>query len=156
MHWSNYFYTDLTSFTPIQLFLKLVWILYNKKYVSIIVIFVSDVSEQMLDRYQNNIGSTLRVCWSNTRHWSNIELMLGHRLRSWPNIKLFLAHGRFLPGMWVIGGGNWAGDVCVISHSLDYKQTRGIDPILVQCWATVYDDGPTLNQYWVNASRLLA
>ena len=32
------------------------------------------------------------------------------------------------------------------------QQTRDIDPMLVQCWASVVDDGPTLNQHWVNVS----
>ena len=29
------------------------------------------------------------------------------------------------------------------------------DPRLVQCWATVYDVGPTLIQYWLNTSYWL-
>ena len=35
------------------------------------------------------------------------------------------------------------------------QQTRDIVPILVQCWFTVYDAGPTLNQQWDNVSCLL-
>ena len=35
------------------------------------------------------------------------------------------------------------------------QQTRDIDPMLVQCWSTVYDAGPTLGQHWVDVSRLL-
>ena len=35
------------------------------------------------------------------------------------------------------------------------QETRGIDPILVKCWDSVVDGGPTLNQYWVHASCLL-
>ena len=34
--------------------------------------------------------------------------------------------------------------------------TRGIDPMLFQCWVDVKDVGPTLKQQWVNASCLLA
>ena len=30
-----------------------------------------------------------------------------------------------------------------------------IEPLLVQCWSTVYDVGPTLNQQWLNISFLL-
>ena len=30
------------------------------------------------------------------------------------------------------------------------QETRVTDPSLVQCWSTVYDAGPTLNQQWVN------
>ena len=35
------------------------------------------------------------------------------------------------------------------------QQTRDIVPMLVQCWSTVYDAGPTLNQQWDNVSCLL-
>ena len=34
-------------------------------------------------------------------------------------------------------------------------QTRAIEPLLVQCWSSVYDAGPTLNQQWLNGSCLL-
>ena len=30
------------------------------------------------------------------------------------------------------------------------KSSQYTDPILVQCWATVCDAGPTLNQHWVS------
>ena len=35
------------------------------------------------------------------------------------------------------------------------QQTRDIDHVLVQCWASVADDGPTLNQQMVNVPCLL-
>ena len=35
------------------------------------------------------------------------------------------------------------------------QQTRGIDPMLFQCWPTVDDAGPTLNQHRVNVTYLL-
>ena len=35
------------------------------------------------------------------------------------------------------------------------QQTRDIHPRLVQCWTSVVDGGPTLNQSWVNVSCLL-
>ena len=35
------------------------------------------------------------------------------------------------------------------------QQTRGIYPKLFQCWHTVFDAGPTLEQHWVNAPCLL-
>ena len=35
------------------------------------------------------------------------------------------------------------------------QQTRYIAPLLVQCWASVVDGGPTLNQHWDNVSCLL-
>ena len=34
-------------------------------------------------------------------------------------------------------------------------QTRDIEPLLVQCWPTVYDVGPTLKQQWLGVSCLL-
>ena len=34
--------------------------------------------------------------------------------------------------------------------SLIFQQTRYIDPVLDQCWASVVDGGPTLIQTWVN------
>ena len=33
--------------------------------------------------------------------------------------------------------------------------TRDIDPMLNQCWATVYDACPTLDKHWVVLSCLL-
>ena len=36
--------------------------------------------------------------------------------------------------------------------ALPSKQTRDADPMLVYCWASVEDAGPTLNQRWVNIS----
>ena len=35
------------------------------------------------------------------------------------------------------------------------QQTRHIDPMMVQCWSTVHDVGPPLDQYWVDMLHLL-
>ena len=35
------------------------------------------------------------------------------------------------------------------------QQTRDVHQMLVQCWASVADGGPTLHQHWVNVSCLL-
>ena len=35
------------------------------------------------------------------------------------------------------------------------QQTRGVHPMLVQCWASVEDAGPTLKQHRANAPCLL-
>ena len=35
------------------------------------------------------------------------------------------------------------------------RKTRDIEPLLVQCWASVVDGEPTLNQQWLNVSCLL-
>ena len=41
------------------------------------------------------------------------------------------------------------------SYVVYTQQTRDIDLMLVQCWATVYDAGPTLDQHRVDDSCLL-
>ena len=38
---------------------------------------------------------------------------------------------------------------------LPMRQTLDFDPMLFQCWASVFDAGPTLRQHWVYVSRLL-
>ena len=30
------------------------------------------------------------------------------------------------------------------------QQARGVEPVLVWCWASVADGGPALDQHWVN------
>ena len=35
------------------------------------------------------------------------------------------------------------------------QQTREVEPMLGQCWASVLDDEPTLTQHWFNVSCLL-
>ena len=34
------------------------------------------------------------------------------------------------------------------------KQTRGAEPVLVLCWASLADGGPELDQHWVNVACL--
>ena len=36
-----------------------------------------------------------------------------------------------------------------------YDRSKHIHPLLFQCWASVEDGGPRLNQHWVNAPCLL-
>ena len=61
--------------------------------------------------------------------------MLVHRLRRWPNI---------VPAQYQL-----------LMFPVISQQTRDIVPLLVQCWSTVYDAGPTLNQQLDNVSCLL-
>ena len=35
------------------------------------------------------------------------------------------------------------------------QQTRGVEPVLVLCWASVADGGPELDQHWFNVLCLL-
>ena len=47
-------------------------------------------------------------------------------------------------------------ETCYLSENLEpTQQTRDIDPMLDQCWSTVYDAGPTLIQHRVDVSCLL-
>ena len=60
--------------------------------------------------------------------------MLSQHRRRWPNINTALVECL-------------VGVVFISSH-----QTKHIDSMLDQCWSTVYDAGPTLDQHWVNVS----
>ena len=42
--------------------------------------------------------------------------------------------------------------ITYLSPVLPPQQTRHIEPLLVQCWSTVYDACPTLSQQWLNVS----
>ena len=35
------------------------------------------------------------------------------------------------------------------------QQTRDVHPVLIQCWSSVFDAGPTLNQHWMKVLCLL-
>ena len=89
---------------------------------------------------------------ANTTHWHGADLMLGQRRRRWHNIKS-------APGQCVVSGGTpantmrWLGPPMLV-HSLRYmslgitQKTRDPGPMLVQGWASVVDDRPTLHQHW--------
>ena len=47
------------------------------------------------------------------------------------------------------------GSVSACTAWLAAQQTRGVEPVLVLCWASVADGGPELDQHWVNLSCLL-
>ena len=44
---------------------------------------------------------------------------------------------------------------CLPSIAVVSQQTGDIEPLFDQCWASVVDGGPTLNQQWFNVSCLL-
>ena len=73
---------------------------------------------------------------ANTRRWRIAGLMLAHRLRRWTNIIPTFGQ-RFGLLDWYL-----------------FQQTRGIHPMLFQCWASVEDGGPSLKQHWVNSPYL--
>ena len=47
----------------------------------------------------------------------------------------------------------WTFLVC--NHLVQSQQKQDINPLFVECWSTVYDAGPALNQRWVKLSCLL-
>ena len=59
----------------------------------------------------------------------------------WPNMNIRTTSRRDITDLWSLYSA--------------FQQTRDIVPMLVQCWSTVYDAGPTLNQQWNNVSCLL-
>ena len=63
--------------------------------------------------------------------------MLRHPLRRWPNIGQTL--GRCVVFAWYL--------LPIKAHCP--RKTRS--PMLILCWASVIDGGPTSNQHWVNA-----
>ena len=42
-----------------------------------------------------------------------------------------------------------------INTEITTQQTRHINPMVVQCWASVVDGGPALDHHWVDVSCLL-
>ena len=104
------------------------------------------------ERHWPNIGSMSRVCW-----WDNIAAMMAQRLPQRlnfdPNLCVWLI--QFTSSVTSTGlliiltatRGAW---------SIYSKQTRDFHPIMFLCWASVVDDGPTLNECWVYVSLLLA
>ena len=40
----------------------------------------------------------------------------------------------------------------LMKYILHSQKTRGVHPMLAQCWPTVFDAGPTLHQHWLNFS----
>ena len=67
------------------------------------------------------------ICPADTRRWTNTVLMLGQHQRRWADIITTLVQ-RLVPA-------------------------RYTDTMVVQCWASVADDGLTLNQHCVSVSR---
>ena len=47
------------------------------------------------------------------------------------------------------------GGVNLTNKGITSQQTRGIHPMLFQCYPTVFDAGPTLQQHWINTVCLL-
>ena len=80
-------------------------------------------------------GSHLSLYHSaNSRHWTNVVLMLGQDRRLWD-------------------GGTTLKHHCLsVSHLLGVAQQT---PMLSQCWESAVDGGPPLTQYWVNVGCLL-
>ena len=46
-------------------------------------------------------------------------------------------------------------NVTLYPSSLAAQQTRNTEPMLIQCWVTVFDADPTLKQHWLGVPCLL-
>ena len=75
---------------------------------------------------------------ANTGCSTNVVVMLGQRPRRWAIIKSALVKRVVFAG-------------CAASC----QKTRDIEPMLGQCWPSVYDAGPTLTRHWLDVSCLL-
>ena len=62
-----------------------------------------------------------------------------------------------MTSVWIYdtGGGGVSWSQTVITLYTVIQQTRGIHPMPLQCWPTVFDAGPKLKQHWLNAPCLL-
>ena len=65
----------------------------------------------------------------------NARPMLFPRLQRWSNIDPALGGCHLFAGM--------------LPEDQFFMQAQYIKPMLVQCWSTVYNAGPTLYQHWV-------
>ena len=81
---------------------------------------------------------------TDTIHWFNSGSIFDQRRRRWFNIKPAL-------GLCLVYVGTPT-TLLSIYPSLLTHQTWNVEPLLVQCWSTVYDAGPALNQQSRNVS----
>ena len=119
-------------------------------------------------------------CWTNTWLWSDQHLRRRPSInptRAYCNVLRFLG-SQSSSGLTIVSALNKGKNQCwpnmasvtdVVSTLEQHRvgttnlwslytasqQTRDIVPMLVQCWFTVYDAGPTLNRQWDNVSCLL-
>ena len=68
----------------------------------------------------------------------NLHEIPVHHLRRWPNVSCSLPEQETV--------------ACAYASA---QETHDVEPILVSCWPTVSDGGPTLNQDWFNTVCLL-
>ena len=54
-----------------------------------------------------------------------------------------------------ISAANFTVRLLILQCVIPSQQTRGVDPMAVQCWTSVEDAGPTLTSHWVNVLCLL-
>ena len=79
---------------------------------------------------------------ANTWHSPNAVSLLTHSLRRWPNIETALGIVPCLLGRISMR----VTLVTLLARTATTQITRYIDPMLMSCWATVCDDGPSLFQ----------
>ena len=88
-----------------------------------------------------------------TRRWNNGGLTLGRRRRRWTNVKLTLIQR-------VVPAGNTDMSTSHKTHSFTQCWINvgpgDIEPMLISGWTNVVDNGPSLNQHWVNVFNIYA
>ena len=112
----------------------------------------------------------IRYIPGNTRHWTNVGLMLGQRRRRWANIKLTLVqclalmgyrprHQRVAAsghkGCWPHGGGGGVQLFPDRKVLLPSRATTRSWKTVAECWHSVCDAGPTLSYCFRDGIRCL-
>ena len=93
------------------------------------------------------LSACTAVSPANTRHWTTVGSMLGHRLRRWPTVESTMAQslcllGLLLPFGFAQQSSSVAAGIFVLDHG------KHLHPIMVDCWPTVVDcDGSTSLAY---------
>ena len=86
--------------------------------------------------------------------WPNVSSILAHRLRHRPTLNWELLFESSTMAIWSIGSRSISNSPGRAQIPQVIQQTQSIHQMLVQCWSSVVDDGPTLGQHRVNASRI--
>ena len=101
---------------------------------------------------------------ANTRHSPNAGPMLGQRRRRWINIGPALDQSIVFSGLYrclqktqnvycsrhQCSNGYHADEAQIFCPVSNFPAAQDVDTMLAQCWTSVVDSGPALNQHCVN------